>query len=59
MALERSVTGQNLQEAPKLQLNGIDQALNQGNRLHGFLSGGSLRVISLEHEGRNWIRRTS
>lgn len=45
MTLERCVSPR---EAPNPQLNGIDQALSQGCRLHGFRSGGGLRVVRLE-----------
>jgi hypothetical protein len=39
-------------ESPRPELKGIDRALNEGNRLHGFRSGGGLRVIRLEQEGK-------
>lgn len=39
-------------ERTKPELTGIDRALGEGNKLHGFRSGGGLRVIRLEQEGR-------
>lgn len=35
-----------------MQLTGLEKALEEGCRLHGFRSGGGLRVIRIEQEGR-------
>lgn len=51
MTLEAQNISRNPQEAAE-PLSGIELALNQGHRLHGFRSGGGLRVIRLELEGR-------
>lgn len=40
-------------ESFKVELKGIDRALNEGNRLHGFRSGGGLRVITLKRRGKS------
>lgn len=34
-----------------MELKGLEKSLEEGCRLHGFRSGGGLRVIRLEHEG--------
>lgn len=51
MTLETFTGERNPQEASRIEHPGIDQALERGNRLHGFLSGGGLRVIRLELDG--------
>ena len=43
---------QNPQETSRPRLNGIDQALKQGHKLHGFLSVRGLGVIRLELDSR-------